>query len=145
MFGTMRFFAAAQNDRRENMNKYSKQISIFASGAAAFFFASLAHAQTIVSAPTNIITSPGAIVNLFCGALNWMFWFLIVLAIAMALVAAYLYATSNGDPEKVGKASKTLLYVVIAIVVALIAAGLPFIVSSFIGGGLNDSVCASGR
>lgn len=103
----------------------------------------IANAQ-IVSAPTNVLTSPGAIANLFCGALNWMFWLLIVLSIAMALAAAYIYATSNGDPDKVSKAGKTLLYVAIAVAVALIAEGVPYIVSSFIGGGLNSGVCGGG-
>ena len=107
-------------------------------------FIPVARAANIVSAPTNLITSTSAIADLFCRALDWMFWFFIVFSIAMALVAAYLYASSNGDPERVHKASKTLLYVAIAIVVALLAKGIPLIVSSFIGGGFDNNVCSSG-
>lgn len=94
-----------------------------------------------MTAPTNILTSPGAIQALFCQALNWMFWLFVALSIIMALVAAYTYTTSGGDPEKVNKAGKTLLYVAIAIVVALLAKGVPLIVSSFIGGGLTSTGC----
>ena len=63
----------------------------------------------------------------------------------MSLIAAYQYATSGGDPEKVGDASKRLLYAAIAVAVALIAQGVPYIVGSFLNGGSTgfSSVCSS--
>ena len=66
--------------------------------------------------------------------INWIFWLLIVLTIIFVLIAAFKYLTAGGDPEKVKSAGSTLLYAAIAVVVALIAKGLPLIVSSFIGG-----------
>ena len=51
----------------------------------------------------------------------------------MILVGGYTYASSGGDPEKVGKATKTLLYASIGIVVALVAKGFPTLIGSFLG------------
>ena len=60
-----------------------------------------------LTAPTNVITSADDVTKLFCAALAWMFWGLIVFAIAMFLYGGYLYATAAGEAEKVGKANKT--------------------------------------
>lgn len=99
--------------------------------------------QPPVQAPTsytnvNQITGQAGII---CTIINWIFWLLIVLTIIFVLVAAFKYLTAAGDPEKVKSAGNTLLYAAIAVVVALIAKGLPMIVSSFIGGGLAGTGC----
>lgn len=92
--------------------------------------------------PTNIIQNSSDVTNLFCGALLWMFWGLIILSIAMFLVGGYTYATSSGDPEKVGKATKTLIYAAIGLTVALIAKGIPLIVGNIFGISASDlSAC----
>ncbi len=79
-----------------------------------------------------------------CGLIPWIFWGLIVLAIIMFLVGGYRYVTSAGDAEKIHSANKTLLYAAIAIVVALVAAGIPYLVDSFVTGGqsfVSGPVC----
>jgi Type IV secretion system pilin len=104
-----------------------------------FLVSSFAQAQTnsngLVTAPTNIITSPSSVVQLFCTVLGWMFWALIVLGVAMFIVGGYRYATSGGEAERVSKATKTLTYAAIALVVGLIAGGIPSLISSFLGNG----------
>lgn len=100
------------------------------------WFVSIARAAT---APTNIITSSADVVNLFCGILNWMFWGAIVLGVAMFLVGGYTYATSGGDAEKVSKATKTLTYAAIAVAVALVAQGVPFLIASFLNYKLSNA------
>jgi len=111
-------------------------------GAAVF--AVTANGAGSATLPTNIIQNSNDIVNIFCAALNWMFWLFIVLSIAMALVSAYLYTTSNGDAEQVGKATKTLTYVAIAIVVALLAKGVPLIIGTLFGINSGLNVCSGG-
>ena len=106
-------------------------------------FASAQIQPAPVEAPSSIsninqITGGAGII---CTAINWIFWLLIVLTIVFVLVAAFKYLTAAGDPEKVKAAGSTLLYAAIAVVVALIAKGLPLIVSSFIGGGLGFTGC----
>jgi hypothetical protein len=110
-------------------------------GMTAIIFAQSASGA---AAPTNIITNASDVTNLFCGALLWMFWGVIVLAVAMFLVGGYTYATSAGDAEKVGKATRTLTYAAIAVVVALVAAGVPVLVGSLFGVKAADlSACGS--
>lgn len=99
--------------------------------------------QPPVTAPSNIqnINQITGSAGILCTIINWVFWLLIVLTIIFVLVAAFKYLTAGGDPEKVKSAGSTLLYAAIAVVVALIAKGLPLIVSSFIGGGLGMTGC----
>jgi hypothetical protein len=91
--------------------------------------------------PTGVIQSASDVTNLFCGALLWMFWGLIVLGVAMFIVGGYTYATSGGDSEKVSKATKTLTYAAIALVVALIAKGVPSLIYSFLGNNSGLNAC----
>ncbi len=99
--------------------------------------------------PQAPITAPNSIANInqllnagaVCAIVNWAFWLIIVLSIVFTLVAAFRYLTAGGNPEKVKAAGSTLLYVVVAIVVALIAKGFPLLISSFFGGGLQSVGC----
>jgi hypothetical protein len=99
--------------------------------------------------PQAPITAPSEIANInqifnsgnVCAIVNWAFWLIIVFSIIFTLVAAFRYLTAAGNPEKVKRAGSTLLYVVVAIIVALIAKGFPLIISSFIGGGLTSIGC----
>jgi hypothetical protein len=121
------------------MMKVVEKLSPVLIGILAVVFSSVANGAT-ATAPTGIITSSDDIVALLCGILNWMFWGLVVLGMAMVLIGGYIYATSGGNSEKVGQATKTLTYAAVAIVVALCAKGVPLLVSGFLGGGANGSV-----
>ena len=109
-------------------------------GIGISLYATVAGAQQTQTLPTNLISTPQAVTAIFCNILLWMFWGLIVLGIAMFLVGGYTYATSAGDTEKVSKATKTLTYAAIALVVGLIARGIPTLIGSFIGAG-GVTVC----
>lgn len=95
------------------------------------------------------VVAPGQIANInqllsagwVCAVIDWIFWLIIVLSIVFTLVAAFRYLTAGGDPEKVKAAGSTLVYVVVAIIVALIAKGFPLLVSGFFGGGLSSVGC----
>ena len=85
---------------------------------------------TLGSAPAISLTPQGA-VDMMCSVVNWLFYILIVFSVIMVLIAGFRYLTANGDPEKVSKATKTITYAAIAIVVALIAKGFPTLIGSF--------------
>ncbi len=80
---------------------------------------------------TNIQTDVPALIE---AALLWMFWILIAISIIMFLWGGYRYVTSQGEPEKVSEANKTLLYAAVGVIVAIVAFGLPIVISSFFYG-----------
>ena len=106
------------------------------SGVAAVVLPVLAFAQgTLPSSPFNDVNG---FQQFMCTVVvGWLFTFLVVLSIVFILIAAFKYLTASGDPEKVKSASNTLVYAVIAVLVGLLARGVPLIVGSFIGGNAN--------
>ena len=91
-------------------------------------------AQQVAPAP---ITTLGGLTAKICVAVNWIFTFLIIIAIVFALIAAFKYLTAAGDPEKVKSASHTLVYVAVAVAAAIVAKGVPLIVGNFFGAGFT--------
>ena len=87
--------------------------------------------------PPSPITGYNSVVAILTRITNWLFGILILLAVIFFVLAAYKYLTSAGDPAKVKEATNTLVYGTIAVVVALVARGIPFIVASFIGTDTN--------
>ncbi|MFA6354691.1 MAG: hypothetical protein WCX12_03360 [Candidatus Paceibacterota bacterium] len=96
-------------------------------------------AQDITQVNPPIGTTPGpssvgGAIDWFGTILTWVariFW---IAAILFIFWAAFLYLTAAGDPEKVKKASHTLLYAVIAIVIGLMAYGIPKLVGTGLSG-----------
>jgi hypothetical protein len=58
-----------------------------------------------------------------------IFW---IFAVGATFYAGYLYIFSGGVEEKTGKAKKMLWYAIIAIVIGLMAYGLPQLVKNFL-------------
>lgn len=83
-------------------------------------------------------SSVGQVFALGCTIINLLFAVLIFLVIFFVVLAAFKYLTAGGDPDKVKAASHDLLYAAIAIVVALLAKAIPSIVSSIVGGSLQN-------
>jgi hypothetical protein len=90
-----------------------------------------------VSAPNSNINSINAVGTSLCTITNWLFYFLILLAVIFIIVAAFKYLTAAGDPEKVKGASHELLYAAIAIVVGILAKAVPGLVGSVIGSSIS--------
>jgi len=99
-------------------------------------------APYLANAQFNIVVKNASDVNqkLLCPIALFMFNVLIVLATIAVIWGAYLYLTAGGDAEKVTKATKTITYAAVAVVVALIARNFPFIVSSIFNVNLNNSI-----
>jgi hypothetical protein len=122
--------------------RFSKALLVPLAIFAAPFIASAQVTEPPVTAPQNI-ANIDQILNsqVFCTLINWVFWLIIVLAVIFTLVAGFRYLFAAGDPEKVKVAGSSLLYVIVAIIIALIAKGFPTIISSLVGGGLNGIGC----
>lgn len=90
-------------------------------------------AQGKQQAPTPITDIPGVLRSI-CTAVDWIFTFLIIIAIIFVLIAAFKYLTAAGDPEKVKAASHNLIYAAVAVAVGIVAQGVPLIVGNFFTG-----------
>lgn len=70
--------------------------------------------------------------NRIVGVLNtlitWVYTVFLILAVIFAILTAFKYLTSGGDPEKVKAASQMLIYVAVAIAVALLSVAIQFVI-----------------
>jgi len=110
----------------------NKFIKVVASVAALAPLAALAVA--VNSLPSNITTLE-TLADKVCLIAQWLFTFLIILAVIFVIWAAFRYLTAAGDPEKVKKANHSLIYAAVAVLVAVIAKGFPYIIGNFFGSG----------
>ncbi|MBI5220915.1 MAG: hypothetical protein HY978_03750 [Candidatus Liptonbacteria bacterium] len=101
--------------------------------AAASLAPMFAFAQGPITAPNTVTNLTGLTQDILCKGINWVFTFLIIIAIIFILVAAFEYLTAGGNDEKISKAHKRLIYAAVAIVVGILAKGFPYLISSFIG------------
>ena len=80
------------------------------------------------------ITTAANIQSFANGVTLWAFYGLTTLSVIMVLIAGFYYATSSGEPERVKKANQTFIYAAIAMVVALVAYGMPKLIQNFFTG-----------
>ncbi|MBI5913401.1 hypothetical protein HY839_03075 [Candidatus Azambacteria bacterium] len=104
--------------------------------AFAFSFASVAFAQVPgqVITPGAIdanqlgnqgtVTSTSALVGKIMDLVNWVAWFVGLMAVLMGLYAGVLFITAAGNAESITKARSILLYAIVGIAVAVLAFSL---------------------
>jgi len=83
---------------------------------------------------TSVANETGSLLTLINTILYWVsgaFW---IIAGIFIFYAAYLYLTASGDEKKISQSHSQLLYGVIAIIIGLIAAGLPYLINQFLQG-----------
>ena len=99
--------------------------SFFVLGATAF-----AQSVTLTN-PLGSTTFPQVVTNVT----NFLATDIAIpLTVIMVLVGAFQMMTSSGDPEKFGKARKTLTYAAIGLAVALIATGVTTLIQNILNG-----------
>ena len=72
-------------------------------------------------------------------ALNWFFGIAIVIAAIMLVYAGFNYVTAAGNEEKIKTATKTLIFALIGVAIALLAKGLPLLIQEFLQGNNSTS------
>ena len=88
--------------------------------------------------PTSAVTDIRGIFDLIVQILNFAFTLLLILAVVFIIVAAYKYLTAGGDVEKLKSAHSTLIWALVAVVVAVFAIALVNIVKNAATGGLVE-------
>jgi hypothetical protein len=86
-------------------------------------------------APQVNITSLRQVTQIIVNLVNWVIGLFFVAAILGLFYSAYNYLMAAGDPERLGTAKNALIYTIIAIVVALLATSVRFIVENILRGG----------
>ena len=66
-------------------------------------------------------------------AVNWLSWFVSIVAVIMGLYAGFLFMTASGDAEQVKTASKTFLWAIVGVAVAIITFSIIVLTKSIIG------------
>jgi hypothetical protein len=104
---------------------------------------SVAHAQLPLPGVVSPVNSGSTALTFICTVVfRWVFTGALVLAIALALVAAFKFLTSQGDPANTKAAGQMLVFVALGIAVAIFARVLPVIVGSILDKNLNLDPCA---
>ncbi len=83
---------------------------------------------------TSLTIPDVGILNLIGVLLNWFFFVLLVVAVFLLINVGYQYVVSGGASAKTTAASKTLGFILVGIVVALIAKGLVTLTCNIVGG-----------
>jgi ascorbate-specific PTS system EIIC-type component UlaA len=65
---------------------------------------------------------------------DWIFTIFLITAVIFLVIAAFTFVTASGDPEKVIKARKFVLYALIGVAVAVAARGLVALVQMIMEG-----------
>lgn len=66
--------------------------------------------------------------------LTWILGFAIVVAVVVIIVAGYMYITAAGDEAKIKKATTTLTWAIVGLIVAFVAMLLvQFVMTNFLG------------
>jgi len=114
-----------------------RKLAIKISMALSALMPATALAQTKGEIPdsplSSPITSPEGVVTTLDTISQWLFTIFFALAVVFLVYAAFLYLTAGGNETRVGSAKGVLIYAIVAIVVALIAGGIPLFVSGILG------------
>jgi len=87
--------------------------------------------------PVSITEPVGTLqqfLNFACSASNWLFAFVMVIAIIILLLGAAKFFTAGGSEDQVATARKYITYALVGIAVAILARSLILVVSNFVGG-----------
>lgn len=120
------------------MKKTIAKVSSIATASAVVFsgLVSSAFAQTVSNPQTWINGLTGVNKNLdtwVVSLLNWAIGLAALASVIMLIAAGYMYITANGDEGKVEKATKTLTFAIVGLVVCFIAVMLvKFVLANFL-------------
>ena len=79
-------------------------------------FSNVAYAATVN--PNRTDTTIEEFINRAITGLGYLIWVVILLSV---IYSGYLFVTSSGDPDKLSKAKRALLYAILAVVIVSLA------------------------
>ncbi|TSC75365.1 MAG: hypothetical protein G01um101430_460 [Parcubacteria group bacterium Gr01-1014_30] len=94
-------------------------------------------AATVVFAQQPAPTFPPIdidVIEVLENIVDWLFTILLIVSAIAIIVAAFLFVTAAGDPEKTSKARNFVIYALIGVAVAIAARGLVALVRRIVAG-----------
>ncbi len=78
------------------------------------------------------IQSGDDVIQIIINITNFIWRVFMIITVVAFLVAGFFYITAAGDPTKVTRANKMVLYSIIGVVVALLSGGMVALIQSFL-------------
>ena len=95
----------------------------------------LALARPTVTLSPSATAPPALNVDeIISNIISYMYGFIIVVVVLMAMISAYMFVTAGGNPEQVTKARNWLMYALIGLAIAVLARGIVTLVLTMICG-----------
>ncbi|HHX99558.1 TPA: hypothetical protein GX533_02700 [Candidatus Dojkabacteria bacterium] len=119
--------------------KLSKAIAGISSIGSSLYLASATFAQTGADDALSYIddihtTGERDLMQFVRNLINWAIGIAALVCVVMLIFAGYSYITASGNEEKVQKATKTLTWAIVGLVVCFIAVILVnFVIKNFLG------------
>jgi len=116
-------------------------LAVFLLNGAQLAGATFDRTETIISKPVGAGILPGGgsegtdikssilFAKIIPFLINWTINLAIGLAVIMLIVGGYMYMTSYGDDEKKQRATRTITYSIIGLILAMTAYGIIFIIT----------------
>ena len=80
----------------------------------------------------GLITEPIQVVEFIKKIGTWFVTILLAVAGILIALAAWTFLTAGGNPDSVTKARQMLVFALVGVAVAVLAAGLPYLIENFI-------------
>lgn len=109
----------------------NKKLIISSASALLLALPALMLAFSPGNVPNNVSVTIGGLVDII---FNILWPIAVAFFIIMFILAAFLFATARGDPEKVKQARDAVIWGVVGVVVALLAFSIVFIIRTMIPG-----------
>jgi hypothetical protein len=78
-------------------------------------------------------TSSTNLDDLLDSIINYIFWFATAITPILILAAAFLFMTAAGDPNKVQRAKRMIIYILAGYAIVLFARGLVYVLGDILG------------
>lgn len=99
----------------------------------------LAQTQPPTTVPGHI-TSLAGFYGIFCNAVNWVFAFIMVLAVIAILMSALRFMTAGGSDEGVASARRYFIYALVGVAVAVLARSFVLTSGNYLGADISSAV-----
>ncbi len=106
------------------MKKNIKNINLLIAGITALILLPLSWSPSVLAEDEYAHVEEVNIFEALNNIANYAFTLLLIVGVIAIIWAGFMFITAQGDPDKVNKAKKFLVYAIIGIFVAVLARGI---------------------